>query len=516
MRHARWLAALVTFLTSVWGCTSSAGSAPGTGGGDQGPIPPTSPGAGGVTGSGGGSLSTADAEPELGATSETAKDATDFSALEAKCPGVDSSYEQLLTMRVGDAHTMATAGRVREALANNRAPLPSEIRPEDLTNYYHRLSPASPDPKPSLTLQMRQRTVGQYTLDDQFELLVQLDAPKFENRPNVVLTVLVDTGPAMPPAALESAQTLLRTLGKVVLPGDAVTVLTTDPNQSARVVDTTQAESELDQFASGLSASDASDFALGLSRAFSNARSGRVAGAWNRVLYVSNGYAGHSSDISDVAAATTEGVPVLTTVASVGPADGVSDGMLRSMANMGRGAYVHIDTDSEPERLLSERFGELFGILIDNVQVTVRLPWHLSLLDETMSAGVPRPQYLAPGGSMRFLYQVRMCNAELLPKLGSLPIVAEVSGTDPVTGTPHAGGNASRPIQEMLSEVSPPALTELVATRAFIDALRGPTPSRLAEAQKLLESSSGTNTGDEYLGDMLALLKSHPAASQNP
>lgn len=520
MRQTAWLATLAVGALLNAGmlpaCTSSAsGAIGGSGGSDT--QPPTLPGGAPSGGSGGaltGQLSSSP-EPALDASQEPSSEVMDYTAVaDTHCPGVDSAKQQRLRMSVGDGRSLATAERAKEALEQDRAPLPSEIRGEDFYNYFRDPSPAAADPKASVTLQLRHRTVAGLKLPEQLDLLVQVDAARHETRPDLALTVLVDTGPAMPPDALDDARTLLRSLGKYVTPSDKVSVLTSDPNGAAFVVDTAQASAELDQAAALLSPSDTSDLSAALQRAYQWAQDPTHVGTWNRVLLVSNGYAGTPSDITSATAAATQNVPILLNVASVGPAESVADGLLRSLSTAGRGAYFHVSGPAEPDRLFSQRFDELFGVLFDDVHVEVVLPWFMSLTDEPVPTVADDVPYLAPGGSMRFLRQIHVCHQDLTKKLGTLKISASVTGKVPGAGSGAAGPivESSRSVQEMLTDTAPLALETYVATRAFVEALKGPTLSRLGYAEQLLVPLSQTNA-NSAAKEMLSLLQRHPGLS---
>jgi len=444
-----------------------------------------------------------DLQPELGqlAASEV------FAQADTFCPGVDATVAPTLTLGVGDPSGMASAGRVRELLAAHRAPVPSSLRARDFLNYFHARG-SSNAPGVEIAIEMRPRTVAGVTIPLQYELYVGVGASNLSPRPDLGLIVLVDTSSATPPDALEQAKDLLRALGKVVTPTDEVRVMTTDASQPVWSVDGTNAAASLAAIADGLEAGVGATASDALTRALAEAQ---VFGQpWRRVLFVSNGALGTPNDITAAANSVAATTPVYLSVASVGEAEAVHDDFLGQLAHAGRGAYVHAAAPGEADRLMTNNFGELFGTAFDDVSVKLSLPWFFSVLDESSPPGFDAPQYLAPGAAMRFPIIVKACNVDLLTKLGNSTITLSVAATDVTSGSLFTMSGGMTVAELQVASVGKPNLDLAMATKAFVAALKAPTPERLADAKSLLDPLASQ---DADASDMLSLLLMHPAYS---
>jgi hypothetical protein len=424
------------------------------------------------------------------------------------CPNVDSTVAPSLTLGLGDPLTMASAGRVRELLNAHRTPVPSTLREGDFVNYFHPRTSTN-TPMLEFVLEMRPRVVAGYTIPLQYELYAEVRATSVSPRPDLGLVVLVDTTSTTPPDALEQAKDVLRALGNVVTPADEIKVMTTDSTQPTWLVDTSSAAQSLSSIADGLNAGVGATAADALTRALAEAQS--LAHPWRRVLFVSNGSLGTPGDLTVASEYAGYSPPVFVSVASVGDAEAARDDYLGQLAHQGRGAYVHAAAPGEADRLMTKHFGELFGIAYDNVSVQLSLPWFFSVLDESTPPGFAAPQYLAPGSSMRFLLLLKACNVDLLSKLGSSPITLSASSVDVASGA-VLDQNASLTVAELQpTNAGKKNLERMLATKAFVAALKAPTAGRLGEAQSLLDPLAQAQ--DEDAQDMLQLLSMHPVLS---
>jgi Ca-activated chloride channel family protein len=112
------------------------------------------------------------------------------------------------------------------------------------------------------------------------------------------------------------------------------------------------------------------------------------------------------------------------------------------MTDMGKGAYLYVDSEAEAERMFADpvRFLSNLSIVARNVQVEVTLPWYFGIkkFSGEEFASTPEeiePQHLAPNDTMNFHQVIESCAAGLASKGDEVRL--HVTYVDPIDGSPH-------------------------------------------------------------------------------
>jgi len=435
------------------------------------------------------------------------------------CPGVPMDVPNTARSSPADSLRMASATRTREELNLGRAPLPAAVRGSELENFY-----ATSLAHPTVftenlmgELEMRETKIAGQTVPGQYDLFVGVEGKPLAVRPPTLLTVLVDTTPTMGSEGLARARAALEAIGNQLQPQDRVRLLTTNDTDGDKLTSPGSAAAEVIEWAQSLALGPEADLVAFFPKAYSLAQADPDPTGWNRVLVITDGE-GQTSQLpkSLIESAAKASPPVF--LVGIGVSDQFSESLLYRATSYGRGAYAYLDDSTRADTVLGANFERLFGILYDDVRVTVTAPWYAELLDP----GALDPpdvvltansQYLPPGGLMRFTFRIRLCHPDIVKDYNEVikPVSLKIDAT-PIFGAaiPNAG---EKPFKfEKLLVASPTTdIERLAATRAFVSTLRAPTKKRFDEATGLLEKLSDPQVNWQPATDMLLLLGQHPA-----
>ncbi len=496
---------LVGLLACAPACSSQADSGAGDSNGGTGNVPAEMGGAGNGGGGKGGvdyNGTAPPSEPNRPITHDAAAGAPPGNSA-ALCGSTPDMSRGRFDASPADTGSMAVATRSREALQAGQIPAPAGIRTNDFLNYYARSSaPKVPDNTLVTKIEFSKRQLGQTEIPGQYDLFVGVWAGAVSPRPRTSLTLVVDTSTSMATAGLERAQTVLAALGNGLEVGDHVTLLTNDPGVPARELDLVDPPSELGTLAANLTPGSEDAVVDRLPAAYERAHAFHQPGSWSRVVVISDGEGNADSLTLSLIEGEAASGYLLTAVGVHTDAE-YGDGTLFRLARVGRGRYLYVDGQSTADELFDARFDEMFGVVRDDLKIHVELPWFLTSLEEELVAqdGAYSPS-LAPNGSARFVFRVGGCSAGVAEGDTTSNIVLTVNSVSP------AGDPLTEQTTALLTDLfaaNPVERDQMLATDAFISALKNPVASRFQEAEDRLKPLSGP----AFL-EMKELLAKHP------
>jgi len=512
-RRARFCFA-ITLLTLGYGCAGS--GSPSSGSADKAT---GGSGPGGAVGGAGGSgavsaFPTQNSAPPSEPTRPLDSVLVDVGGVNvAQCAGFDSTAPSMLSSSPANAHGMASPARAREALQQQKAPLPATIRSEDFLNYY--LGKGSSTGLAPGEIKISAATspvkLGDYTLPNQYDLFVAIEAgPSVSPRPPVALTLVVDTTPSMAGESLERARAGVRALGKALGAGDHLTVVTSDPALAPKQFDIQDPAVDLLGLGDDI-VPQASEAGLrtAVETALAQAQGVFQAGGSNALVILSDGEGDETGvGLEQVEAAVAQGVRVHT----VGVNGAFGETMLYRVARAGRGSYVHLDEQKEADVMLHGRFDQLFTVLAEGVRLEVELPWLYQLIEETHPSSAMNDvvaQDLSPGAVIPFLFRIRSCEVAFSAS-GPLPVTFSAVGKQKA-GAEETLATLSLKASALKAQTSQ-EVQSMLATLAYASALKGPTADRFKLARGLLGALPQSWPTDE----MSQLLELHPNAPPLP
>lgn len=471
------------------------------------------------SGSGPGAGGNVGGEPPYGTEADLPEDVAEagLGASQIKEPMAGACLASAPLEAVGlelpDTQGMASVGRAREALQRDPAeiPWPSRIRTSDFLNYY-RFSvakPADAQGEAFVTAQAKYRFLynaanpsGVFT--GQWDVAITLQALPPKDRAKHAFIALVDTTPSMAGVGMGRAKAVLAALLKSAPAGDHVVVLTTDPKQEPLVELDLAGPGEREQALAAVGALDLGAEAAitdAIDRSYDLAEAKQGSGVAARVLLISDG-GGDVTRLNEtrIAAGSAPGqTPILLTAIGTGSSNTFRSTLLRRASELGRGPYVYVDSEDEAENLLGTRLAELTELGLDDVSLQLEVSPFFSVEQGDGEPSEPRPQYLAPGGSMTKLVRLVPCQFGGWPDDAALKVTAKFSGkTATWTGNLHE-----------LKKLPHPLVDKALAIDAFADALRARDAERLGAAKALIEGTLKAGA-DAQLTEIQGLLARHP------
>jgi Ca-activated chloride channel family protein len=164
-----------------------------------------------------------------------------------------------------------------------------------------------------------------------------------------------------------------------------------------------------------------------------------------------------------------------------------------TVTDVGRGAYVFLDTEAEASHMLGDRFLEVVDVAARSVRLEMSLPWYLGVekfFGEVISTDPSkvRPQHLAPNSAMLFFQILQACDPTLLN--GDDRIRLRATWTTPVTRESKQA-TIDTTLNALAGDDS--KLTKAAAVAGYAEALAraGDTPD-LAARRAILESALDT------------------------
>jgi Ca-activated chloride channel family protein len=235
--------------------------------------------------------------------------------------------------------------------------------------------------------------------------------------------VLDDSGSMILDDRIDRARAAVRAIASSLRPGDIVSAVTWNTRAATvlaghRVVG--PGDPTLLAVATGLLPRDATDLSSGLRAGYALARAHAAPERLNRVVLITDGEANvGATDAETIAAAARDGERDGIYLVGVGVGDGFNDTLLDAVTDLGRGAYVFLDSDEEASEVFDERFTEVMDVAARAVRLELTLPWYMRVVEFSGEAisGDPRavqPQHLAPDDAMVFRQVLTACAADRL------------------------------------------------------------------------------------------------------
>ncbi len=310
----------------------------------------------------------------------------------------------------------------------------------------------------------------------EYELAVGVVAPVVtpEDRRPLNLVFSVDTSGSMGGEGIASARAVIEAVASQLRTGDIVSVVTWS-TEKTWPLDSHEVSGPNDEAllaaSAGLVADGGTDLNLGLTRAYAQAFASYDEGRINRVLLITDGGANVGvTDAELIASAAEDSEQEGIYLVGVGAGQGFNDPLLTTVTDLGKGAYVYIDTPAEAEAMFTGyRLLANLEVAARDVQLVMTLPPRF-VMTEFHGEGdvkVPEaiePQHLSPNDSMIFHLELDECGAE-----GDPTFLFEVTYVDPITREARSVMEEWT-LQGLLAEPAP-RLAKASAIVAYAEAL---------------------------------------------
>lgn len=343
------------------------------------------------------------------------------------CSNIDGTEPYKLYLSADDSNSMASPAIARRMIENGQRVPASVVRSYEFLNYYDfSFEPAEPG---------QVRIVPQLSscpVNDQLSLQVALQAEQRdpETRQLLNLTFVLDTSGSMGssqfagPTPIVLQREAVKVIAAQLREGDIVSMVTWDTNQRELLgghVVTEPNDPVILEAIDATSAAGGTDLHGGLVRGYQLAAQHRSPNRINRVIVISDGRA--NVGLTDEALigqyADDEEGDAGIYLAGIGVGDGFNDTLMDVITDLGRGAYIYLDSLDEAQHMLGERFLSVVDLAARSVRLEITLPWYLTLekfYGEVASTDPDkvRPQHLGPNDAMLFFQVLQACDASLL------------------------------------------------------------------------------------------------------
>jgi Ca-activated chloride channel family protein len=432
---------------------------------------------------------------------------------DAECDALDSSKPAVLYLSADDSNSMASPVIARELIEQGKDPY-IPIRTYEFLNYYN--LGYAPAPAGQLTILPELAAREEAGVLD-FQIGVRSFDPPAVRRP-MTLTFVLDTSGSMQGAGLEREQAAIRAIASNLAEGDIVNMTTWNTDNQVVMsghVATGADDAAVLEVADLLTASGGTDLHGGLEKGYQLAKLHYGEGRLNRVILVSDGGANVGETNGEVIGlsskdADKEGIYLVGV--HTGPAVSYADETLMdAVTDLGRGAYVYLDSPDEAVRVLGKRFDEVMDVAARGVQVELTMPWYFQMHEfygEEFSENPEEiePQHLAPGDAMVLSQVLKACDASKI--VGSDAVRIRASWTEPLTYVPREVV-VETTVQALLS-AGTPHLPKAKAIVAYAEALKVGDPTKLEATLDLIAAADPDNS-DPELKEIKSLIAKHPA-----
>lgn len=334
----------------------------------------------------------------------------------AACERIPTREPVTLYLSADDSNSMASPVIARREIRRGHIVAARAVRAWEFLNYYN--VPYAPAPAGSLRVSASARA-GVAPGSVELQAGVSSEArPVARIRPMTVTLVLDDSGSMILDDRVERARAAVRAIAASLRPGDIASAVTWNTRVAAvlsghRVSGPDDAA--LLRVADGLLPNDSTDLSSGLRAGYALARAHASPDRLNRVVLVSDGEANvGATDAAAIAAAAEDGERDGIYLVGVGVGDGFNDTLMDAVTDLGRGAYVFLDSDAEARAVFGPRFAEVMDVAARGVRLELTLPWYMRVVEFSGEAisGDPRavrPQHLSPGDAMVFRQVLTPC-----------------------------------------------------------------------------------------------------------
>jgi len=345
----------------------------------------------------------------------------------ATCDRIPTREPVTLYLSADDSNSMASPVIARREIRRGHIVSARAVRTWEFLNYYN--VPYAPAEAGSLAVAGAARAG---LAPGAIELQVGVSSerrPLARVRPMTLTLVLDDSGSMIVDDRIDRARAAVRAIAGSLRPGDIVSAVTWNTRAATVLAGhrvTGPGDPRLLAVATDLLPRDSTDLSSGLRAGYALARAHAAPERLNRVVLVTDGEANvGATDAETIAAAARDGDRDGIYLVGVGVGDGFNDTLLDAVTDLGRGAYVFLDSDAEAAEVFDERFTEVMDVAARAVRLELTLPWYMRVVEFSGEAisGDPRavrPQHLAPDDAMVFRQVLTPCAAD------------RVRGADPV------------------------------------------------------------------------------------
>ena len=382
---------------------------------------------GGTEAGAAGSATEGGAAPPPASTSNATSSTPPRSTQASACQSLDSSKPYTLYESADDSNSTASPVIARALIRAGRHVPPDIVRPWEFLNYYtFNFEPAQPGQVRIIPQLSSCPVNGQLSL----QVALQSEHRSPAQRAPLNITFVLDTSGSMgggnqtgqQPIELERDAVLA--IAGQLRTNDVVSMVTWSTTQNNILVGhkvTGPDDPAIVSAAQGLTAGGGTDLHAGLVRGYELAKQSYAANRINRVVLISDGIANvgvTDADLIGKYADDEEGQAGIY-LAGIGVGQGVNDTLMNKVTNVGRGAYVYLDSAAEAQKMLGRRFLSVIDLAARSVRLEVTLPWYLGVAKfygEQMSKNPAkvRPQHLGPNDAMLFFQVLKACDPSLL------------------------------------------------------------------------------------------------------
>jgi len=350
-----------------------------------------------------------------------------------------------------------------------------------------------------------------------YHLLVGVVAPHVgdDGRPPLNLTFSVDCSGSMGSGGLDMARETMRSIAGRLRAGDRVSIVSWNTANSIVLpphVVSGPGDLILSAAIDALSDGGATDLESGLEAAYELAGFAYMPNGVNRVLLISDGGANTGVTSEElIAEHAEEGDSSATWLVGVGvpPAMAYNDSLMDTVTDLGRGAYIYVDSRQEAERAFAgDRFMAALGVAALEVQLAITLPPGFVVEDfagEQISTDPEEvfPQHLAPNDQMLYHLVLRDCAGS-----GDADMAFDATWVDPATGEERLS-SAAGTVAELLAAdrrqlEKADAILAFAGAFAEVDGLsEADRADHLDAVEATLQAALGAFPGDADLLDLL-------------
>lgn len=469
-----------------------------SGGPGSGPTGTTGSGGDVSVGAGGGGLGEGedDAPPPL-PPEEEPEDVT--------CEDLDPTSPVVLYLSADDSNSMASPAEAREAI--RQGSLPTSVRTFEFLNYY---DVTFPSPEPDTLGLFAEAEAGE--VDGTIDLLLAVRSPEAAavRRP-ITMTLVLDTSGSMEGTPMERQRAAIRALAGQLRAGDVVSLVTWNTDNRTLLAGHEVSgpyDGDVIAIADALTASGGTDLDGGLRAGYQLAGEHYGANRLNRVVLISDGGANVGVTEGEIIGAQSQDADaegIYLVGVGVGPLGFYSDALMDGVTDLGRGAYVYLDSVAEAERVLGDRFDETMEVAARAVQVEVTLPWYFQMKtfygeEYSEDPEEVEPQHLAPGDSTAILQTLRACSPDVIDPADPVRLVARWE--TPLARQPREAVLATTVGALLAGDTS--HLAEAEAIVAYAEALKAPTSEAVAAALSKVDALADRDDDDlTEIGELL-------------
>jgi hypothetical protein len=509
--------AAVTYL--ALGCQVVGGESAGAGGGattgSGGEFGGSNSGSSG-TSSGAGGATTAGADTSAGGFADPKN---------ASCV-LDGQPPPPVYLSVARARSTVSATQLRGILTGSTEPtipLPSLVHGPELLSYFHIDYPVPNPGSLGAPLAIVTELVPT-AVSGQLVLQIGVQAPKpTVHRDHTVLTVLVDTSKSMEGEAMKRANAAVLAMASSLATGDVLNLVTT--NEGAMPVHRVAAsdgDPALFQLDPPLTIGGLGDLEAGLELAYKTALAtdSYVAAAINRVVVITDGGGLATPNEIELASSHWTGDGIQLVGVGVGSAVGYRRELLDAVTIAGHGANLYLDSVTEADVALHQRFDEIMDEAAGDLTVAFQLPAMFDVVNANDAGADLTPgdlvtSDLGRGRSMVFRHAVTACPG--LDTMGLDKLMIDVTASWTQRGM--AGRQTTTATISVLDAMKDPssyAVLKTSAVQAYASALASLQVTRFQDACTKLGLARArlqmqpNITMDHDLDAILAQIKAHP------